>query len=171
MSALIENLTEDCARVTAELVALGALVTSGYRDETAQAHAMATNMLTPSPSFPHGNRQWIAHTYKFGAPVQAEVDAHPDWTTVDQLAAGLLAYMQAHPDDTARLSHHLRCPCPCVDLHPMDETTEDGARVKARILAYQRDGIITQVLWTEGGLPRWHIEVGLLPQTMNLIEV
>jgi hypothetical protein len=35
--------------------------------------------------------------------------------------------------------------------------------VKAQIAAYQREGVITKVLWREGGLPKCHVEVAELP--------
>ena len=48
-----------------------------------------------------------------------------------------------------------------MDIQPrFDET---GELIRARIVIWQHEDIIKQVLWKEGGLDRWHLEVEDLP--------
>ena len=144
-------LTADAKLVLDDLVSLGAVPTSGHRSVAGQARAMAVNAAI--------NRQFIGQTYKRGAALQRLVDEHPEWVTATRLGEGLFQAMTLDPALANGLSHHLIYPCPCFDLDP-DSVTE---AVRLRIEDYQREGVITQVLYREGGLLRCHIEVGPLP--------
>jgi len=66
--------------------------TSGRRNVPQQAHAMAYNIVKTA------NRQWIAGTYKAAAKLQQWVDAHPNAKTIDDIAVGLQATMEALPE-------------------------------------------------------------------------
>ena len=144
------HLTPDAEAVAEELVALGAIVTSGHRSVAGQARAMAVNVAQ--------NRDWIGQVYRHGAALQLLVFHHPEWVTSARIGEELYKEMILHPELTKDLSHHLQYPCPCFDLDP--DTVND--QVKAMILAYQQEQVITQVLWKEGGFPKCHIEVGHL---------
>ena len=115
-----------------------------------QAHAMAVNTVQ--------QRDWIGRTYRHGAALQALVDAHPEWATVEILGEELFKAM-VHDGLAAGISHHLCLPCSVFDLSP--ESVTDAVRL--RIEDYQREGVIAQVLWREGGLKKCHIEVAALP--------
>ena len=151
-------LTADAERVCADLVALGAVATSGHRSVAGQAHAMAVNVAQ--------NRKWIGQTYRHGAELQALVDAHPEWVSARDIGEGLYLAMTFDGAHAGGLSHHLLLPCPCFDLDP--ESVTD--RVRVRIEDYQREGVIVQVLWREGGLKKCHIEVAALPD-VKTVEV
>jgi hypothetical protein len=145
------SLTPDAERVCADLVRLAAVPTSGHRTVAGQAHAMAVNVAV--------NRAWIGQTYRHGAELQKLVDAHPEWVTVRDIGEGLYLAMMHDGLLPAQLSHHLSLPCRCFDLSP-ESVTE---AVRRRIEDYQREGVIAQVLWIEGGLKKCHIEVAALP--------
>ena len=144
------HLTPDAESVAADLVALGAVVTSGHRSVAGQARAMAVNVAL--------KRDWIIQTYRHGAALQQLVNEHPEWQTSTRIGEGLYQEMTLHPEMTKDLSHHLQYPCPCFDLDP--DSINDS--VRAMILAYQQEGVVTQVLWKEGGLPKCHIETAPL---------
>ena len=143
-------LTADAKLVLDDLVSRGAVPTSGHRSIAGQARAMAVNTAL--------NRQFIGQTYKRGAALQRLVDEHPEWVTATRLGEGLFQAMTLDPELAKGLSHHLIYPCPCFDLDvPVNED------VKARIEEYQREGVITRVLWKEGGMDKCHVECSALP--------
>src|SRR2546428_9470293 len=75
---------------------------SGRRTLARQARAMARNIIESA------DRKWIAHVYLAATPLQAWVDAHPEATSAEAIAAGLeetLVAMSAA--DQARVSKHL----------------------------------------------------------------
>lgn len=150
-------LTADAERVCADLVSLGAVPTSGHRSIAGQARAMAVNVAQ--------KRAFIGQVYKRGAALQKLVDAHPEWVTATRLGEGLFQAMTLDPELAKGISHHLLYPCPCFDL-----AVPVPAAVKARIAEYQREGVITQVLWKEGGLDKCHVEVMPLPE-IKVVEV
>ena len=152
------GLTADASLVCTDLVRLGAVPTSGHRSVAGQARAMAVNVAK--------NRDWIGQTYRRGAYFQALVDQHPEWVTATRIGEGLYQDMTLHPELVKGLSHHLMLPSPCFDLDP--ESVNDG--VRGQIEAYQQEGVITKVLWVEGGIRKTHIEVGHLP-TIKVVEV
>ena len=143
-------LTPDAERVCSDLVSFGAVATSGHRSVAGQARAMAVNVSE--------KRDFIGLTYRHGRPLQLLVDAHPEWQTAERIGEELYREMTLHPELARGLSHHCQHPCPCFDLDP-DSITE---RVRLRIEDYQREGVITQVLWREGGLKKCHVEVAAL---------
>jgi hypothetical protein len=147
-------LTYDAEKVAQDLAAIGAQFTSGHRDLKRQAHAMAVNVVL--------KRQWIGQTYKHGDFLQQLVNCHPEWVSEESIEHGLYDYLAtANPNDIRQLSHHLLQPCPCMDIQPRFDDV--GEKIKARIGEWQREGVIVQALWQEGGLDRWHIEVGAYP--------
>lgn len=144
------SLTPDAELVCADLVRLGAVPTSGHRNIAGQARAMAVNTAQ--------RRDFIGKTYLHGAELQALVDAHPEWVTVERLGEELYRAMMI--DGMGQnISHHLQLPCHCFDLAPSSLNDE----IRARIKMYQFEQVITKVLWREGGLLRCHIEVSPLP--------
>ena len=149
------SLTPDAATVLADLLSLGVIPTSGHRTVAGQARAMAVNVAM--------NRQWIGQTYRHGAALQALVDAHPESTTEADIGDMLFKAM-THDGLGKGISHHLLLPCPCFDLDP-DSVTESA---RLRIEDYQREGVIMQVIWREGGLKKCHIEVAALPDNKRM---
>ena len=119
--------------------------TSGRRDVTQQAHAMASNIVSLH------DRQWIGHTYIAGQKLQAWVDSHPDAVTVDQLAAGLAGVMNAMPDaERLKISRHLTGRA--FDVRPQSQNAEV---IKADIRALPG---LNKFLEKEGGHVRWHAQ-------------
>lgn len=157
-------LSADAEVVAKDLADLGAKFTSGYRDLSGQAYAMAVAVIEK----PH----WIGDTYKHGAKLQELVNAHPEWHSVEEIASGLYSYLITAPlAEVKMLSHHLIQPCNCFDILPMlGKDTYQGDVIKARISRWHGEGVIKQVLWKEGGLDRWHVEVADLPQ-IKVMEV
>ena len=45
-----------------------------------------------------------------------------------------------------------------------------NAPLRTRIAGYMAEGVITKVLWEEGGLPKVHVEVASLPD-VKTVEV
>ena len=155
-------LSADAEKVAQDLAALGAVFTSGHRDLRGQARAMAQNTVL--------NRHWIGETYKHGDFAQELVNCHPNWVSEAAIEQGLFEYFHSIVSaEVEQLSHHLRLPCPCMDLQPRFD--EVGELIRARILIWQHEDIIKQVLWKEGGLDRWHLEVETLPQIKVSQEV
>ncbi len=121
--------------------------TSGRRGLADQAQAMASNIVL--------NRRWIAETYRATAErdqLQAWVDANPEATTRDGIAAGLLAIMETWGDaQRARLSRHFAGLA--FDVRPVGGG--DGEAIKVTIRGLP--GLV-KFLEREGGLVRWHAE-------------
>jgi hypothetical protein len=124
----------------------GLVFTSGRRDKTGQARAMASNVVK--------NRQWIVQTYRDSearAACQKWVDDHPAAATQAQIQEGLLSVFNGLTDDQlGRLSNHLSGNA--FDVQPVDREAE---AIKASIRGL--DGLHL-FLDKEGGLERWHAE-------------
>jgi len=120
--------------------------TSGRRGKSDQARAMASNVVL--------NRKWIAQTY-FATAVsracQAWVDKHPDKTTKEEIAAGLLTVLDAQSDaGLSQLSKHLSGDA--FDVQPVEL---DAAKIKRTIRGLRG---LDRFLEKEGGLVRWHAQ-------------
>ena len=99
--------------------------TSGRRDVTEQAHAMAVNIVSSK------NRNWIKDTYKSAATLQQWVDDHAEATTVDAIATGLETSMNAMSDsDRGKVSKHLGGAA--FDVQPQEK---DADQIKTDIQA------------------------------------
>ncbi len=122
--------------------------TSGRRDKTGQAGAMASNVVR--------NRQWIAQTYKISearAVCQKWVDDHPAAIMQAQIRDGLLSVLNGLTDDQlGRLSRHLSGNA--FDIQPVDIRPEADA-IKTSIRGLSG---LELFLDKEGGLERWHAE-------------
>lgn len=151
MSAAIDALHLAPTAHAAALALLAAhpevVFTSGRRGAEAQALAMAGNVAL--------NRRWIAATYRATAErdqLQAWVDAHPEATTRDAIAAGLLLIMETWGDaQRARLSRHFAGLA--FDVRPVGGAAGEAIKMTIRKLP----GLV-KFLEREGGLTRWHAE-------------
>jgi hypothetical protein len=151
MSDALDRLNLAPSARTAALALLAAhpevVFTSGRRDAEAQALAMAGNVAL--------NRRWIAATYRASAErdqLQAWVDAHPEATTRDAIAAGLLLIMETWGDaQRARLSRHFAGLA--FDVRPVAGAAGEAIKATIRKLP----GLV-KFLEKEGGLVRWHAE-------------
>jgi len=119
--------------------------TSGLRSRSQQASAMAGNVAT--------NRSWIDATYAYAkrSELQAWVDAHPEKTSRQDIAAGLATVLNTWSDaDIARLSLHTVGRA--FDVQPV---TEKADEIKQFIQTLPG---ITKFLDKEGGKTIWHAE-------------
>ena len=120
--------------------------TSGRRDKSDQARAMASNVVE--------NRKWIEQTYvdtKVSRACQKWVDDNKDKKTRDEIAEGLLSTLNDFTDeDLSKLSKHLSGDA--FDVQPV-ETNADDIKKTIRGL----DGL-DKFLEKEGGLVRWHAQ-------------
>jgi len=120
--------------------------TSGRRDKSEQASAMASNVVL--------NRTWIQETYAksdASTACQKWVDDNKDKKTKQDIADGLKGVMDSLTDaQLAQLSKHLSGDA--FDVQPVDK---DGAGIKAAIRALPGLG---KFLEKEGGLVRWHAQ-------------
>jgi hypothetical protein len=120
--------------------------TSGRRDKSAQASAMASNVVL--------NRTWIKETYASNdasKACQKWVDDNPDKKTKDEIAAGLKSVMDGLTDDQlGQLSKHLSGDA--FDVQPVDKDA-DGIKKAIRGLPG-----LGKFLEKEGGLIRWHAQ-------------
>ena len=120
--------------------------TSGRRDIAAQARAMASNVVS--------NPKWIGQTYLANDASQAcqkWVDDHPEATTKDEIAAGLLSVFNSLADEqVGQISKHLTGEA--FDVQPV---TENADAITAAIKALPGLG---KFLGREGGLVRWHAQ-------------
>jgi hypothetical protein len=121
--------------------------TSGRRDKSSQAAAMASNVVI--------NRSWIRQTYvdtPASRACQKWVDEHPDAATREALHVGLLSVLEDLADaDLGRLSRHLSGEA--FDVRPVPGEIGDAIKADIRSL----DGL-TRFLEKEGGLVRWHAQ-------------
>ena len=119
--------------------------TSGRRDLTRQASAMAGNVVK--------NRKWIEQTYAdnpVSRAAQGWVDAHPQARTSQAIAAGLLGVFRGFSSaDLGRLSYHLSGLA--FDIHPVPSQL---AAISATIHAVPR---LKEFFTREGGLDIWHV--------------
>lgn len=119
--------------------------TSGRRNVTQQAHAMASNIVSLQ------DRQWIRKTYLAGAKLQQWVDDHPGAVNVDQITAGLQETMNAMPEaELLKISRHLTGRA--FDIKPVMQSAEV---IKADIRALPG---LNKFLEKEGGHVRWHAQ-------------
>lgn len=119
--------------------------TSGRRDVTQQAHAMAGNIVSLH------DRKWIGNTYIHGQELQAWVDAHPEAKTVDQITAGLAGVMNAMPEaERLKISRHLTGRA--FDVRPV---TQNAQAIKNDIRSLPG---LNKFLEKEGGHIRWHAQ-------------
>ena len=122
--------------------------TSGKRDVSAQASAMAANIVSS------GNRRWIQQTYTAStasAALQKWVDDHPGAVIKAEIARGLELTLNAmSADQQAQISKHLSGAA--FDVRPQEE---DAEAIKADIAALPGK---TRFLQVEGGLVRWHVQ-------------
>lgn len=152
MSFRIEDLgltpeMEAVARDVAERFGSIVVFLSGRRTRSAQARAMATNVVK-------GGRRWIAATYRASGPslaLQTWVDQHPSITDVSRLTAGFAGVLARFSDsELAALSRHMTGEA--FDLQPVPNPA--GAVLHAYLSTHP--GL--RFLDTEGGLVRWHIQ-------------
>jgi hypothetical protein len=130
----------------------GVIFTSGRRDTTQQANAMAGNVVQ--------KRNWIADTYVASTErddLQAWVDANPTATTKEAIANGLAGIMANWTDDQkGRLSRHFSGQA--FDVQPVAGST--GEDIKAAIKSLPN---LRKFLDNEGGLVIWHADFQALP--------
>ena len=121
--------------------------TSGRRDVSEQAAAMAQNVVT--------NRKWIEQTYANTAErreLQTWVDDNPDATTKTEIAAGLKSIMDTWSDASLRrISRHLTGDA--FDVAPV--AGDAGERIKATMKSLPK---LHRVLFWEGGKEIWHAQ-------------
>jgi hypothetical protein len=127
-----------------------AVFTSGRRDREEQASAMAANVVLDS-------RQWIAQTYKpseASIACQQWVDAHPEATTKEAVAAGLLSMLERFTDEQlSKLSKHLGgC---AFDIQPAFGLSGQLLLNTIRRVVAKHGGTFLE---REGGLTRWHCQ-------------
>lgn len=140
----LEPGTEQAARLLQEKHP-GIEFTSGRRDVTQQAHAMASNIVSLH------DRQWIGKTYLAAAKLQQWVNDHPGAVTVDQITAGLRETMEAMPEaELLKISRHLTGRA--FDIRPV---TQNAEAIKADIRALPG---LHKFLAKEGGHIRWHAQ-------------
>jgi len=119
--------------------------TSGRRSLADQASAMASNIVSS------GNRKWIKQVYVAADALQQWVDDHPEATSKADIAAGLLATLNAiSDDDRNKVSRHLTGQA--FDVKPQDA---DADSIQADIRALPG---LHKFLTKEGGLVRWHAQ-------------
>jgi hypothetical protein len=119
--------------------------TSGRRGVAAQAHAMASNIVSS------GDRKWIEKTYAAAGALQKWVDDHPSATSVADISAGLKGVMDAMTDpERGKVSKHLS-----GDAFDVQPQAKDAAKIKADMAALPG---ATKFLSQEGGLERWHVQ-------------
>jgi hypothetical protein len=120
--------------------------TSGHRDKSEQASAMASNVVL--------NRTWIEETYTESTASKAcqkWVNDNKDKKTRKEIAEGLKGVMDGLTDaELAQLSKHLTGDA--FDVQPVDK---DGAAIKKAIRGLPGLG---KFLEKEGGLVRWHAQ-------------
>ena len=120
--------------------------TSGRRDKSEQASAMAGNVVL--------NRTWIKETYaksEASDACQKWVDDNKDKKTKDEIATGLKSVLDGLTDtQLALLSKHLSGDA--FDVQPVEKDT-DGIKT-----AIQGLSGLSKFLEKEGGLVRWHAQ-------------
>lgn len=122
------------------------IFTSGRRNRTDQARAMASNVVK--------NRKWISQTYLPSPASQAcqkWVDDHPEATTKEAIADGLFSVLNAFADvDLRRLSKHLS-----GDAFDVKPVVQNAEAIKDFIRHLPG---LDKFLDKEGGLIRWHAQ-------------
>src|SRR5262245_22224377 len=124
----------------------GVVFTSGRRDKTAQARAMASNVIK--------NRQWIVQTYspsEICSACQKWVDEHPAALTQGDIQVGLLAVFDTFGDDQmGRLSKHLS-----GNAFVVQPVSQNAEAIMKTIRGLKG---LDKFLEKEGGLVRWHAQ-------------
>jgi len=124
----------------------GIVFTSGRRDRTEQASAMASNVVA--------NRKWIQQTYvesPASSACQQWVDNNPRATSKATIAAGLASVLDGLSDaDLRHLSWHLS-----GDAFDVQPVTDGADQIMADIKALPG---LNKFLSKEGGLVRWHAQ-------------
>ena len=119
--------------------------TSGKRDLTGQAQAMASNVVK--------KRDWIKKTYMLNEASKAcqkWVDDHPEAKTQKDIAAGLLQTLKGLGPKAGQISKHLT-----GDAFDVQPVTKDAAAIKKTMRSLPG---ATKFLEKEGGLVRWHVQ-------------
>ena len=120
--------------------------TSGRRDKSDQARAMASNVVK--------NRKWIEETYAnsdLRTKCQKWVDDHPDKKTQTEIAEGLLSVFNTATDaELGKFSKHLSGMA--FDVQPVEK---DAEAIKKTIRNLPG---LDKLLEKEGGLVRWHAQ-------------
>ena len=120
--------------------------TSGRRDLTQQAHAMAGNVVK--------KRDWIGKTYAANdasKACQKWVDEHPEAKIQKEIAAGLLETLKALGPKAGQISRHLTGDA--FDIQPVkDKEKADAIKKSIKELPG-----VKQFLDKEGGLEIWHV--------------
>tara|TARA_R110002124_G_scaffold5786_11_gene36339 strand:- start:12222 stop:12935 length:714 start_codon:yes stop_codon:yes gene_type:complete len=123
------------------------IFTSGRRDVSKQASAMAQNVVT--------NRKWIEQTYTNTterAELQEWVDDNPDADTKSEIASGLASIMSGWSDVRLRkISRHLSGDA--FDVAPV--SGNEGDRIKTTMRSLPE---LHKVLFREGGIEIWHAQ-------------
>ncbi len=123
--------------------------TSGRRSVTAQASAMAANVVK--------QRKFIALTYKASAlrdALQKWVDDHPAATTQMQIADGLMSvFNAADPAAVSEFSKHLGGDA--FDVKPVNGAVGNNIYYSLKGLQTNGHG---RFIDNEGGLRRWHFQ-------------
>jgi hypothetical protein len=123
------------------------IFTSGRRNVTQQANAMAGNVVQ--------NRNWVAETYaasKERDALQEWIDDNPTVTTKDPIAAGLVGIMSNWTDDQkSGFSRHFSGQA--FDVQPVVGARGDAIKAAVKSLPDLR-----KFLDSEGGLVIWHAD-------------
>lgn len=121
---------------------------SGRRDVRAQAHAMATHVVT--------DKHWIARVYLHAADLQTSVDTYLGPWNVQALEHLLFTRMMAMaPDVLARVSDHLSGNA--VDLLPLEDANGQMTPTGQAVYQWIYDCPDTKkFLMREGGKVIWH---------------
>ena len=131
--------------------------TSGRRDWTEQAEAMARNIVESA------NRKWIEATYaKSGAraKLQKWVDDHADAKTEADLAKGLKETLDGmSTKEQGMISKH-----PTGEAFDVQPQKTDADQIKKDMAALSG---ATKFLEKEGGLDRWHVQFKKDEQTAS----
>jgi len=122
------------------------IFTSGRRDLTAQARAMAGNVVK--------KRDWIEQTYKANdasRACQQWVNDHPEAKTQKEIAAGLSETFKQLGPKAGQISRHLTGDA--FDIEPVkDQDKADAIKKSIKELPG-----LKQFLDHEGGLEIWHV--------------
>lgn len=136
----------------------GVQFTSGRRSLISQARAMSQSIAAEIAK--NGSRRWIAETY-LPSPVCSECQAWMDenlWAKqAPEIAQGLNNIFVRMPiAEVSRISKHLSGDA--FDVQPVDGPAGDAIKAALTKIAAETPG--SRFLQREGGLTRWHFQVG-----------